>query len=205
MTVVEVFADITCPFAHAGLHRWCDARDRSGRSDIALKVRAWPLEIINGQALDGHAVAHKVELLAEVFPKLFVGFSPDTFPATTLPALALTNAAYRSDTSTGEQVALALRDAVFIEGRDIADAQVLAGIASAHGLGGYGPADEAAVLADLEEGRRRGVVGSPHYFVGAAATFCPGLEIEHRHEDLDIHLAGERFREFLDACFAAPA
>ncbi|NLA36634.1 MAG: DsbA family protein [Actinobacteria bacterium] len=205
MTVVEVFADITCPFAHAGLHRWCDARDRSGRSDIALKVRAWPLEIINGQALEGASVAHKVELLAEVFPALFVGFAPDAFPATTLPALALTNAAYRADIATGERVALALRDAVFIEGRDVADAQVLADVALAHGLGGYESVDERAVLADLEEGRSRGVVGSPHYFVGAAATFCPGLEIEHRHEDLDIHLAGERFREFLDACFAAPA
>lgn len=205
MTVVEVFADISCPFAHAGLHRWCAARDRSGRSDISLRVRAWPLEIINGQPLEGHAVAHKVELLGAVFPTLFGGFSPETFPSTTLPALALTNAAYRVDVAAGERMAMALRDAVFVEGRDIADARVLDDIASAHGIAGYEPADERAVLADLDEGRRRGVVGSPHYFIGAAATFCPGLEIEHRHDDLDIHLAGERFREFLDACFAAPA
>lgn len=31
--------------------------------------------------------------------------------------------------------------------------------------------------ADWEEGRRRGVIGSPHFFTADGSWFCPGLAI----------------------------
>lgn len=59
-------------------------------------VRAWPLELINGSPLQGAKVSEQVtELRANVAPELFAGFSPAHFPSTSLPAFALTAAAYR--------------------------------------------------------------------------------------------------------------
>ena len=43
---------------------------------------------------------------------------------------------------------------------------------------------EAEVHADLAEGRDRGVIGSPHFFVGDDDFFCPTLAIER----VDGHL-----------------
>jgi hypothetical protein len=33
------------------------------------------------------------------------------------------------------------------------------------------------VTAKWEEGQRRGVIGSPHFFVGSSGYFCPALDI----------------------------
>ena len=56
MHQLEVWADVTCPFTHVGLHRLVDERDRQGRDDLHLRVRAWPLELVNGVPMDAHAV-----------------------------------------------------------------------------------------------------------------------------------------------------
>ena len=88
-------------------------------------------------------------------PDLFAGFREGTFPATSMPALALTHAAYRSDPGTGEDVALRLRNLLFEEGVDIADPSVLAAVAAEHGVDG--PLDDTdPVLADHVEGTRAG-------------------------------------------------
>ncbi|MFZ4518319.1 MAG: disulfide bond formation protein DsbA, partial [Microthrixaceae bacterium] len=72
MPTIEVFADVSCPFAHVGLRRVVQERDRRGRTDVVLRVRAWPLEVVNGEALDGPHVAEKVDALrAQVAPDLF--------------------------------------------------------------------------------------------------------------------------------------
>lgn len=47
--VVEVFADITCPFTHVGLRRLVRHRESVGRNDVVLRVRAWPLELVNDE------------------------------------------------------------------------------------------------------------------------------------------------------------
>jgi len=36
-----------------------------------------------------------------------------------------------------------------------------------------------AVRADYSEGQRRGVVGSPHFWIGDDGFFCPSLDIGH--------------------------
>ena len=49
--VLEVFADVTCPFTHVGLKRVIEHIASSERP-IAVRVRAWPLEWVNGAGLD---------------------------------------------------------------------------------------------------------------------------------------------------------
>jgi predicted DsbA family dithiol-disulfide isomerase len=179
MATVEVFADVRCPFTHVGLRRLVERRMARG-GDFILRVRAWPLELVNGAPLDVDLVDEEVNALREqVAPDLFAGFSPATFGATSLPALALTARAYDRDLATGEAVALALRWAMFEDGRDIADLDLLAGIARTAGVV-WSEGDAAAqVLDEWSDGGDRGVVGSPHFFVGGEGWFCPGLDISH--------------------------
>lgn len=181
MRTVEVFADVLCPFTHAGLRTLIDRRNELGHTEPRLRIRAWPLELINGKPLDADHIAVEVAALrASVRPDLFTGFSVDTFPRTSMTAFALAAAADRSrDPVLIEEVGLALRDAVFEKGLDIGKPEVVATIAARFGLE---PLDAEATLAvvraDWEEGRSRGVVGSPHFFTDdGAGRFCPVLDI----------------------------
>ena len=181
MRTVEVFADILCPFTHVGLRTLIDRRSERGLTEPRLRIRAWPLELINGSPLDRHHVGAEISALrASVRPDLFGGFSVDTFPKTSMTAYALTAAADRAgDPVLVEEVGLALRNAVFEEGLDIGRPEVIESIAGRFGLE---PLDEettsVAVQADWDEGRARGVVGSPHFFTEDGGDwFCPGLAI----------------------------
>ena len=181
MRTIEVFADILCPFTHVGLHTLIDRRTERGLSEPRLRIRAWPLELINGKPLDPHHIdAEIVALRGSVRPDLFAGFSIDTFPMTSMAAFALTAAADRSgDPVVIEEVGMALRDALFEQGLDIGRPEVVEAIARRFSLEPLNPDDtEAAVRADWDEGKRRGVVGSPHFFTGQDdGWFCPGLDI----------------------------
>ena len=89
--------------------------------------------------------------------------------------------------------------------RDISDSKVLAAIAARHGLtlaDTDSDADNGAVLADWEEGKRRGVRGSPEFFVGRRGYFCPALRIEKQDGEVRITPNPAAFDEFLRACFA---
>mgnify|MGYP001007792262 CR=1 FL=1 len=97
MRTVEVFADVLCPFTHAGLHTLIDRRTALGRTEPRLRIRAWPLELINGAPLDAHHIGAEVTALREsVRPDLFAGFAVDTFPGTSMVAFALAAAAART-------------------------------------------------------------------------------------------------------------
>ena len=199
--MIEVFADVVCPFTHVGLQRLVAHRREIGANDV-IRVRAWPLELVNGKPLAAALVAEEVaELRAQVTPDLFVGFAQTQFPSTSLPALDLAAAAYRRSTPVGEQVSLALRHALFEEGRDIASPTVLADIARSHDLRPTGPGDRAAVLDDWEDGRRRGVAGSPHFFVDGNDFFCPALEISRVENHLQIRRDDAGFERFLAQAF----
>ena len=138
-----------------------------------------------------------------VAPDLFVGFDAAAFPATSLPAMDLAQAAYEVDVAMGERVSLAIRIALFEEGRDVADPAVLAEIAAAHGVTVDADAARAAVLADWEAGRERGVRGSPEFFVGGRAWFCPVLDIARVDGELQVRVDERSMPEFLAACFAS--
>jgi predicted DsbA family dithiol-disulfide isomerase len=175
---IEVFADVCCPFTHVGLRRLVERRAQLGREAPRLWARAWPLELVNGHPLDPELIAEEIEeLQAQVAPDLFAGFDTAAFPNSSIPALALAAAAYRRDVSTGEAVSLALRDALFEQGRDIADPRVLDAIAVSHGIDGADEDDLRRPADDWHEGQARGVVGSPYFFVPSGPVFCPTLEI----------------------------
>jgi 2-hydroxychromene-2-carboxylate isomerase len=147
----------------------------------------------------GSALALKVEALRRtVAPDLFGGFDPDRFPSSSLPALALVAAAYDHDPIAGERLSLAVRTALFEEGADIADPEVLASVARRCGLPHLDGNDQ-QVVDDWHRGEAQGVVGSPHFFVGDRDFFCPALTIAESDDGLSIELDVEGLHRFLDA------
>jgi predicted DsbA family dithiol-disulfide isomerase len=201
-TTVEVFAEITCPFAYVGLRHVVDhvvhsVTHHHAVDDVAdptldrvtepvdIVVRAWPLEWVNGAGLQFDGVATKAEALREQLGvDAFNGLRADTWPTSTIPALGLTAAAYTVGVPTGLAVSTELRTALFELGVDISNSDELAEIADAHGIE-FEPDDDRAVRADYAEGRARGVQGSPHYFVASDDFFCPALDLGR---DADDHL-----------------
>ncbi len=200
--VVEVFADIVCPFTHVGLRRFVERREAAGRHDVRLRVRAWPLELVNGEPLDPDFIGEEVdEIRTQMAQSLFVGFRRSAFPASSLPALALAEAGYRAGLASGEQVSLKLRDLLFERGEDVCSTEVLARVAAEHGIEA-GEADRAAVVADHADGVRRGVIGSPHFFTPAGGFFCPALDVSRDADGrLRIVPDPEAFDAFIDTCF----
>jgi predicted DsbA family dithiol-disulfide isomerase len=201
--VVEVFADVGCPFTHVGLRRFVERRAAAGRDDIRLWVRSWPLEVVNGAPLDLAFVAEEIsEIRAAVAPDLFAGFDPARFPRSTLPALAVAAAAYRRDLVTGERVSLRLRNLLFEEGVDVSRSDVLARVVREFALE-VDLSTHTEVLAEHAAGARRGVVGSPHFFTPAGGFFCPALDVRRDAEGhLRVTADPERFESFVEACLA---
>lgn len=202
-TEIEVYADVWCPFAHVGLRCARAQRDAKGRNDILLRVRPWPLELVNAAPMDAAKTASHIEHLRhQVDDSVFVGFDAANFPTSTLEALSLIEHAYRIDGRTGEAATFAVRDALFEKGLDISDPAVLASIAAELGIGPTDDADRAAVTDSWHAGQARGVEGSPHFFFGPAEVFCPTLDISRSDAgDVSIALNIERLNAFLDLCF----
>jgi len=202
--MTDVFADVWCPYAHLGIRRFIERRRAVGRRDLPLHVRAWPLELVNGEPLDAGHVARVIDdLRGQVAPDLFTRFDPERFPSTTLPALELVADAYLTGIWVGEHVSLAVREALFERGQDISDPKVLMDLRRDLGVGAPRPGARALVLADWREGRRRGVVGSPHFFVDGLSYFCPTLRIEQPDGKRKIEIDTTTFDEFFEACAAA--
>lgn len=199
---IEVFADIWCPFAHVGIHEVFSERERAGRSGVAIIVRSWPLELVNGVAMDPHKVATNAEALREqVAPDLFAHVDPSNFPTTTIPALALAAAGYRRDNPTGEAISLALRHALFEEGRNIGELDVLDDIARSHELD-MADTTVVDVITEWQLGQRLGVMGSPHFFSAERNVFCPVLDISRDSTgELQLKRVNEALEQFLAQSF----
>ena len=203
MFEIEVFADVVCPFTHVGLRRIVAEREARGRTDIKLRIRAWPLELVNGKPMDPEFLRTEIEpLRASVTPDLFVGFNALTFPTTSMPAFALTAAAYRISPAAGEQVAMDLRTQLFEHGIDIGEASVIKTIAARHRV----PVPDIdsqrqEIIEDWNAGKARGAIGSPHFFVGDEGFFCPTLNIQHDETGFQISIDEIELQKFLDSCF----
>jgi predicted DsbA family dithiol-disulfide isomerase len=195
---LEVFADITCPFTHVGLKKVVkELTDVDG--DVEIVIRAWPLEWVNGAPLGAAAVEAKITALQlQLGTDDFNNFCGDVWPTTTIPALNLAAAASDIDVSTGLAVSLALREALFEEGLDVGDLAVLSSVAKRFGLEPPSIEVDARVQADYAEGQRRGVRGSPDFWLGDEAFFCPALTLGHDDEGLTAEFDTEGFRDFLD-------
>jgi predicted DsbA family dithiol-disulfide isomerase len=202
MTVIEVFADVACPFTHVGLRRFVERRNELDRPDVTMWVRAWPLEVVNGTPLDPQFIAEEIDdIRRQVAPTLFAGFTEASFPASSLPALTLAAAGYEAGPTTGEALSLALRDLLFERGVDISDTGTLSDLAADHGVT-VDLADPQRVLADHADGVERGVIGSPHFFTPGGGFFCPALDVSRDtagHLRITADPAG--FDRFLATCF----
>lgn len=195
---VEVFADISCPFAHVGLRVAAQrAKDRGLAVDWV--VRAWPLEWVNEQPLKGVDVSPKVQALRQQLgPDHFASFNPNTFPTSTISALNLVAMGYEVDNQSGLSLSLDIRRALFEDGADLSTA--LEGLATSYGLPAPPAEPLPAVLNDFDAGKERGVVGSPHFYSGRSDFFCPSLSLS---KDASGHLVAEidhaGLTDFLDA------
>ena len=103
-----------------------------------------------------------------------------------------------------ENVGMALRNSVFEQGLDIGRPEVVSAVADRFGLTPLdADATEAAVRADWEEGKRRGVVGSPHFFTpGGGNWFCPGLAISRDDAGAFVVAWKEGSDAFVDSVFS---
>ena len=202
-TTLEVYADIWCPFAHVGLRAAKLVRDRCPAGPLPMVIHAWPLELVNGVAMDPTKTAEHVrELREQAAPELFAGFDHANFPSTSLPALALAALAYKVDAPTGEAVSLALRDALFELGQDIADQRILEELGGRFGVALGREIDLGGVHEDWRSGQVRGVKGSPHFFSANADAFCPALDIERDAQGhLSLRRAATQLETFLEGCF----
>ncbi|WP_436794554.1 DsbA family oxidoreductase [Actinospongicola halichondriae] len=197
---LEIYADVVCPFTHAGLTRAIASLPGS----VEVRIHPWPLEWVNDAPLDPAHVAAEIRAMrSEVAPTLFQGFDEAAFPTTSLPALAAAERAYRVGNAEGLAVSLALRDALFEQGRDIGDPAITRAVLEAAGLDDATEADRAAVAQGYEAGKARGVDGSPHYFTAGGSWFCPGLDISKVDGEFVVRPDTGPFEELLAALGAA--
>jgi predicted DsbA family dithiol-disulfide isomerase len=205
VATIDVFAEMACPFTHAGLHRLQALLAERGMP-VSFRIHAWPLEWVNGRPLDPELVGHEIDALrAQLDLDLFKGYAPEVLPRTSIPAFGLAAAAYDVDEATGTAVSLRLRHSLFEEGRDLTDPAVLATIGAELDVA---PPSEAAARAAVERdhaaGRARGVVGSPHFFVGDRGWFCPLLQITKLADGtLRVRIDQHATDEFLTEVVAA--
>jgi hypothetical protein len=200
---IEVFADIWCPFTHFGLKMVSAHLASRGRPDVPIWVRSWPLEWVNGRAMDPNAALdHTRELREQVSPQLFERFDSARFPHSTIPLLATVARGYGISLEVGEALSFEIRDSLFERGEDVADPDLLAALANPFGVGAPDPDDYATVVADWKEGRGRGVLGSPHFFCGTSNVFCPSLQISKNVGETSkiIQRNLGRLSGFLDGC-----
>jgi predicted DsbA family dithiol-disulfide isomerase len=202
MDLIEVFAEVSCPFTYVGLRRFVAERTNRGLTKPLLKIRAWPLELVNGVAFTGAGVAPAVAALrAQVTPELFGGFNPESFPASTLGVLAAEAAAHAAGPEVGEHFSLEVRSVLFDRGIDPSDPEVLQDLLADHEVD---PAtvDPDAARKSWEEGKAIGVTGSTYFVVGNHGWFCPSLEIGKEGGLYDVKYDVETLDRFFAAAFA---
>ncbi len=78
---------------------------------------------------------------------------------------------------------------------------VLARIASDQGVVFPSADTDRLVRHDYEEGKRRGVRGSPEFFLDGHGWYCPSLRIDKVGGALRIQPDVEQVQAFLAACF----
>lgn len=194
---VVLFADISCPWAHAAVYRWRAARARLGLTGhLELDVRAFPLELINEQSTPRRTVEAEIPVVGAMEPEagwqMWQGPSDD-WPVTTLPALEAVYAAKRQGLEASADLDRALRLALFSDSRNISmHHEIMEVAASVSGLDADALADllergaaKSEIFDDLEVAKENRVRGSPHFFFpdgtdehNPGVTLCWGGEHE---------------------------
>lgn len=131
-TAVAVYSDLRCPWARVAVRRLlATAEDRGLEAELAVDHRWFPLGD-DAMPSDGDALDRKLEPLRPLEPSAdwhrWSGAGAG-FPASSRLAAAWVQAAKRVSPAASVALDRALREALFAEGRDIADADVLAAVA----------------------------------------------------------------------------
>lgn len=192
--VITVYGDLACPFAGLTVAGLRDARERLGRTDVRLDIRALPLELVNRRPHDFGLVEMEKAVLAHLDPRLgwrrWRGRDVE-WPVTTLLALEAVQAAKRPEVGglpASEELDWALRRALFVDSRCVALLPVILEVAEE-----CGGMDRAALATALQAGAARAEVfaqlarheagavhGSPHVFTAEGQDWVnPGLALEH--------------------------
>ena len=201
MQVIEVYADVWCPFAHVGIRRVVERRDALG-ADAVLRVQPWPLELVNGRPMDAAFIGEEVvDIRDQVAPDLFARFYEHAFPASTLPAPALVDAAYEIHLPAGERASPLVPAPLSAPARPPRSPPPPPPPARDLGVAEVTDRHRQAVLDAWQQGTQRGVVGSPHFFTPNGAFFCPALDISRVDGHLRIRAKAGMFDEFLHAAF----
>jgi predicted DsbA family dithiol-disulfide isomerase len=180
--VLTVFSDLYCPWAYVFSIRLRRARAGLDRPPVAW--RCWPLELVNERGTPWDTITQEVPVLAQLEPDHFAPPRRETWPSTLLPAMeALKVAGELGGPEAADRFDEAARRAFFRDRRDLSIRPTLAEIAAEAGLDRAGFLDafdggghRRSVVADWQEGRRRGVQGSPHAFLpDGTGVFNPGI------------------------------
>ncbi len=190
---VVVHSDLRCPWAHVAVHRLLSTVDREGMgSELLVDHRWFPLED-DSMPTDPAAVDRKLEPVRALEPGLDWHRWADggaEFPRDSRLPAAWVQAAKQVGPAASVALDRALRVALFAEGRDISDPEVIEAVASS-----VEDADVDAIRAEVESGRpdaeldrqaelagSDAVPVSPTIVLGDGTTWAnPG--IESRTED----------------------
>lgn len=174
---IVVWSDISCPWATAAVYHLHGARARLGlEGTVTLDHRAFPLELLNRRPTPKAVVDAEIPVVGALAPDF--GFSlwtgPEAgYPNTVLLALEAVQAAREQSLAASDRLDLALRRALFVEGRHVGMRHVILDVAVR-----VPEVDAAALESALDDGRgRRAVIdqwravpdaeiqGSPHLFL----------------------------------------
>lgn len=192
---VVVFSDLSCPWAHAAVHRFWEQRARlSLQDELILDHRVFPLELHNRRGTPKHILEAEIPVAGGLAPE--AGWQVWQGPvhewaSTLLLAMEAVQAAKEQSLKASEALDRALRRAFFADSRNISMHHEIVAVAEAtEGV------DAALVGASLEDGRRRRalfedrvvsgsgeVKGSPHFFLANGTDFHnPGVELHWEGE-----------------------
>jgi predicted DsbA family dithiol-disulfide isomerase len=152
------------------------------RGQVRLRERAFPLEVYGGGPPDRRELELEMWLAALQEPEAkFKPFNNDDWPTTTLPAFDAAWCAFQQGEEIGHEFDLRIRQAFFIEGRNIGRQEVMLDLAREAGLdmGDFNRLfkSDKARAAVLEEGR----LGKERYNVRGTPTLMleDGTRLRH--------------------------
>lgn len=180
--MLTVFSDLYCPWAYVFSIRLRRARAGVGQPPVAW--RCWPLELVNERGTPWDSLSQEIPVLTQLEPDHFAPPRRETWPSTLLPAMeALKVAGELGGPQAADRFDEVARRAFFLDRRDLSIRPTLLDLAAGAGLDREafqvafdGGGHRRGVIADWQEGRRRGVEGSPHAFLpDGSAVFNPGI------------------------------
>lgn len=146
------WTEFYCPWSYIGTVRLgAIMPEYQGR--LKLRVRAFPLELIDGHSAPRHILDQEWWLAAIQEPRAeFAPYTGDDWPTTTMPAFEAAWCAWRLGDQIGLDYDLRVRRAFFAQGRNIGRRDVLVAIAEEAGL------DMDRFVRDFESGQARDAV-----------------------------------------------